>query len=551
MKRLTYILLLLCATQTLFAQRLIRRSSRHYVEAQMLPERVEPMLTDDWHQYPPYNSMCPLDSVGRQCIIGCVATAMAQLMHYWEWPKQGMGYHEYEDVDGCGQTLSANFAEHVYDWEHMLDTYVDGNYTQQEVDAVSLLGLDCGIAVNMRYGYVTSGAQPVYQPMALVNYFRYDAGAQLYFRDFYSLADLTLMMKKELAAGRPVLASGYNNNMGHAYVIDGYNENEEFHIALGLGGHYGDGWTNIPNMTPWQPEWYDLDSPENGMNILQIFAMGIMPNSHPEATGVERHNYTFQYVAAVTDDTHTSPVYERNNVKLTVHDLSNLGWNLHEDSVAVVLKHDDAIVCPLYVYDHPFLLEEVDDTTYTDTLRLSIPSQVENGVYTIVPMYRDNTADGGKEWREALTCTGTPNYLIARVQDDSVILQSDTASTAYLTLEDIDIPDLFINSQAQEYSITFKNHNTEMAGRFYLLMEPLFEGGTPFYLQRQGLTMAKDEVSTRRFHMTNIYAPHRGAYRLHVFYEANLFADELIELELPEEKIITVIRGSDLQIAQR
>ena len=538
-------------TQTLLAQRLIRRSSRHYVEAQALPDKVEPMLTDDWHQYPPYNSMCPLDSAGGQCIVGCVATAMAQLMHYWEWPKQGMGYHEYVDADGCGQMLSANFAEHVYDWEHMLDEYVDGHYTPQERDAVSLLGLDCGIAVNMRYGTVTSGARSIYQPMALANYFRYDCGVQLYFRDFYSLAELTLMMKKELAAGCPILVSGYNNNGGHAYVIDGYNEKEEFHLALGLGDHYGDGWTNIPNMTPRQPEWYDLDSPENGMNILQMFVMGIVPNHHSGATGIERHNYAFQYVAAVTDSIKPMPVYERTDVALTVHDLSNVGWNLHEDSVVLMLKRDDAIVCPLHVYDREFLLEEVEDTTYTDTLHISLPSQVENGVYTIVPMYRDNAADGGKEWREAKVCTGNPNYLIASVENNHVTLQSDTASTAYLTLEEIDVPDLFVNTMTQEYSVTLKNHNTEMAGRFYMLMEPLFEGGQAFYLQRQGLTMAKDEVSTRRFHVTKIYAPKEGEYRLHVLYEANLFADELIELELPEEKIITVIKEEDMQIAQR
>lgn len=551
MKKIVIFLLLFLSAHFLMAQRLIRRTSRHYVEAQNLPDRVAPMLRDDWHQYPPYNSMCPLDSIGRQCIVGCVATSMAQLMRYWEWPQQGMGHHEYEDVEGCGQKLSANFAEHVYDWGHMLDEYVDGNYTRQEQDAVSLLGLDCGIAVNMRYGFVTSGAHTVYQPMALVNYFRYDSGAQLYFRDFYSLAELTLMMKKELAEGRPILTSGYNSNGGHAYVIDGYNEKEEFHIALGLGEHYGDGWTSIPNMTPCQPEWYDLGSPENGMNILQMFVMGVLPNNRPEATGVERHNYAFQCLRAVADDADSHPVYRRNEVALTVHDLANVGWNLHNDSVAVMLKQNGNIVCPLYVYNHDFLLEEVDDTAYTETLTLSIPDNVADGAYTLVPMYRDNALDGGAEWREARTSTGTPNYLIACVQGGAVTLRSDTLSTAYLTLEDIDIPDLFINSAVQEYSLTFKSHNAEMAGRFYLLMEPLFEGGSSFYLQRQGLTLAKDEVSTRRFRKTKLYAPKTGEYRLHVLYEANLFADELIELELPEEKIITVVKASSIQIAQR
>lgn len=544
------ILLFLLLAQSVSAQRLIRRSSRHYVAAQELPSRVDPLLNDDWHQYSPYNSMCPLDEQGERCIIGCVATAMAQVMHYWEWPKQGNGYHEYKDSTGCKQVLSANFSEHFYDWDNMLYEYLDGNYTQEQLDAVSLLGLDCGIAVNMRYGSGSSGARSIYQPMALANYFRYDPGVQLYFRDFYSLSELTLMLKRELAAGRPVLVSGYNTTMGHAFVIDGYNENEEFHMALGMGGHYGDGWTPIPYMTPWQADWYDIDSPENGMNLLQMYVMGIMPDNHPEATGIERHLFAFQGIRAVTSENHPKPVYRRNEVKLTVHDLSNVGWNLLADSVVIMLKKGDELIRPLYTYSRTFQLEEVDDTTYTDTLSLSIPPQVAEGAYTLVPMYRDNSLEGGKEWREARTSTGTPNYLIANVQAQDVTLSSDTASTAFLTIEDLDFPDMIVLDTRPDYTITLKNHNAEMAGRIYCVMEGLEPGSPSFYLMKQGITLLKDEVTTYRFHRTWVNYPHIGQYRLHILYEANLFADNLIELPLPEEKIVTIIRSRDMELAQ-
>ena len=101
MKRATYIVLLLLVAQTAFAQRLIRCSSRYYVEEQALPERVEPILQDGWYQDAPNNNMCPLDQKGNRCLVGCVATAMTQVMHYWEWPRNGMGSHEYVDVKGC------------------------------------------------------------------------------------------------------------------------------------------------------------------------------------------------------------------------------------------------------------------------------------------------------------------------------------------------------------------------------------------------------------------------------------------------------------------
>ena len=550
MRNILLFLLLVLVAQDLMAQRLIRRNSRYFVESQSLPERVEPLLTDEWNQYTPFNDKCPTDSTGQRCIVGCVATAMSQVMHYWKWPLKGTGSHEYVDVAGCQQSLSADFSLHTYDWENMLDQYVEGKYTQQQADAVALLSVDCGIAVNMNYGIVASGARSVYQPMALANYFGYDRGTQMYFRDFYSLAEITLMLKQELAAGRPVLISGYNLNGGHAFVLDGYDERDWFHACWGNQNIDDNAWTYLPDLVPNQPKWYDKDSPENGYNILQMFTIGIMPENHPAATGTERHNFAFQYIRAVVDEETPKPTYSRNRLKLTVHDLSNVGWNLLDDDVVLMLKKGDEPVCPLYTYEHEFLLEEVDDTTYTDTLTLTIPAEVEDGAYTIVPMYMDNKIGGGKEWREALTCTGTPNYLLASVKGNAVTLQSDTLSTAYLTLEEVDIPDLLINRQMQDFSITFQNHNVEMAGRFYLLMEPLFEGGASFYLGRQGLTLAAEEVSTRRFHKSTVFTPHRGQYRLHVLYEANLFADELIELELPEEKIIKVAEEWELQIAQ-
>ena len=144
MKRATYIVLLLLVAQTAFAQRLIRCSSRYYVEEQALPERVEPILQDGWYQDAPNNNMCPLDQKGNRCLVGCVATAMTQVMHYWEWPRKGMGSHEYVDVKGCGQKLSSNFEEHIYDWPNILDSY-KGNYTSAQADAIALLSSDCGM----------------------------------------------------------------------------------------------------------------------------------------------------------------------------------------------------------------------------------------------------------------------------------------------------------------------------------------------------------------------------------------------------------------------
>lgn len=556
MKRNVFILVILfLMTETFIsetaAQRLIRKSSRHYITQLGLPDKVEPLLKDVWDQYAPNNNFCPMDSTGERCVVGCIATAMTQVMNYWKWPVTGRGSHTYTDSTGCKQTLTANFSEHTYDWNNILDRYEEGKYTQKQADAIALLSSDCGISVNMRYGAYSSGAKCLDQAIAMADYFGYDRGLQMLFRDFYTLEEITLILKQELAEGRPVLISGYNKNGGHAFVIDGYDERDWFHTCWGNPGGDDNTYTYLPNMVPYQPEWYDPQSPENGMNYLQMFIIGLMPEVHEKATGIERHNFAFQYLAAITDSIRQEPKYEREDVKITVHDMSNMGWNLLNDSVSLMLQKDGKIVCPIHTYTHDFVLEEVDDSTYTDSLSVSIPKDVADGTYTIVPMFRDNALDGGKEWREAKTTAGTPNYLIATIKENDVTLSSDTASTAYLTLEDFDIPDMLINATAPDYSIRLKNHGPEMAGRLFFLMESLDEGGHSFYLQYQGITIGADEEYEIHNKLSQFWAPQVGTYRLHIFYDGNLFADELIELELPKEYIITIIQKSSIQIAMR
>lgn len=542
-----YILLLWGVMIPAMAQNM-RRNSRHYIQSTGLPERVEPLLSDSWHQYgAPFNNKCPKDKDNLPTMAGCVALAMGQVMHYWQWPGKGVGKHTYTDSLGCGKTLTANFPFHEYQWQKMPDHFVRGEYNYVQADEVAKLLLDCGITVDMRYGAESSGAKSIKQCEAMANHFRYNRGVEMLFKDFYSYEETLLMLKTELAEGRPVLISGYSATLAHAFVIDGYDEEDRFHIRLGNPDNDGDGWTPLAYMVPDQPEWYDHDSPERGMNLLQSFTINLMPENRPQATNVERHNFGMSSVKAVHTDN------EREWVWLSVHNLSNLGWNTLEDSVALMLRKGDSIVCPIYVYDHDFALEEIDDTTYTDTLLVAVPREVEDGVYTIVPMYRDNAIDGnGKEWREVRTCTGTPNYLIANVTADSVTLSSDTTSMAYLSLEWCTMPDMLIKNEVPDYEIAIKNHNCEIAGRVYVALEsPRADNKSALTLiQEVGVSMAKDEEIILHFKRTPLGIVNVGTYTLRILYEKDLFSDELIDLPLPEEqRKIRVGRASEIQVA--
>ena len=192
-------------------------------------EAVGPLLTTTWDQNSPYNLFVP-----SHCLTGCVATAMAQVMKYWEWPVQGTGEHSYQ---WNSQTLSANFGETTYDWANMLDSY-DSQSTQEQREAVATLMFHCGVSVNMHYGYAVSTAS--LNPSSLINYFNYSDEMSLECRDYYSDATWKAKLKDCLDLGRPLYYDGQPSSgtgqVGHAFVCDGYDNNDLFHFNMGWGG---------------------------------------------------------------------------------------------------------------------------------------------------------------------------------------------------------------------------------------------------------------------------------------------------------------------------
>ena len=213
---------------------------------------VRPFVTTEWNQGEPYDRLTPLLDNGAHCATGCVATAMAQVMKYYEWPERGEGSNSYE-YDPYG-TLSMDFSQSVYDWENMLDIYSsyyeEGNivpeYNDGQAGAVAKLMYDCGISVNMMYGG-SSGAYDPAIPNAFKSYFKYKS--DIYYRDNMSSKEFMDVLLSELDEKRPVLICGAGLGGGHAFVGDGYDSNNFVHINWGWGG-YSDGYFNVNYLDP-------------------------------------------------------------------------------------------------------------------------------------------------------------------------------------------------------------------------------------------------------------------------------------------------------------
>ena len=147
---------------------------------------VNPLMTTFWDQGWPYNMLCPTyNGDTERAVTGCVATAMAQIMNYHEWPLRGTGSHSYNcDVnDTDPTTLSADFSQSVYEWDKMLDVY-NQESNEESCYAVAKLMSDAGISIDMGYGS-SSGASEAAVLTALTRYFGYSSRHYLLDRDLF------------------------------------------------------------------------------------------------------------------------------------------------------------------------------------------------------------------------------------------------------------------------------------------------------------------------------------------------------------------------------
>ena len=153
-------------------------------------EQEGPLLSTTWNQGCGYNDLLDVCSSGGSCgrvWAGCTATAMAQVMRFWEYPQS-------------------------YNWS-LMPNYSGNSET-------SILMRDIGEAVNMNYSCDGSKASLTSASNALINTFGYSSSAS-----YVSYNTNTVVT--QLNTGRPIIIEGYNSTLtsGHAWVCDGYRRN--------------------------------------------------------------------------------------------------------------------------------------------------------------------------------------------------------------------------------------------------------------------------------------------------------------------------------------
>lgn len=212
-------------------------------------QSIAPQIKTKWDQGEPYNRQAPKITSERG-FTGCVATAMAQVMNYWQYPEVGKGRISY-DSPSLAKRLELNFANRKFDWANMSDTYRPGQYTDTEADAVAYLMKAAGYSVKMDYAADASGALAMNIGNALVKYFNYDPNLLYDLRMYHSPSEWNSLVYENLKNTGPLIYGGGSMlGGGHSFICDGYDaETGFFHFNWGWSG-MSDGYFSLDALAP-------------------------------------------------------------------------------------------------------------------------------------------------------------------------------------------------------------------------------------------------------------------------------------------------------------
>jgi hypothetical protein len=203
---------------------------------------VEPLLTTTWDQGWPYNYYCPPTSSGGSgghTYVGCVATAIAQILYYWRWPDHGQGYTSY--LSTITPEYGVQFADFENTW-YRFNEMVD--YPQTVNLAIAEFSYHIAVAIQMNFG--PGGSFPTTDDS--LKYFFKLMPYTWYYRDNMPDDQWRQLLTESIDNKFPVYYSGNpSSGDGHAFVCDGYQDADYFHFNLGWGGQ-SNGYYTIDNI---------------------------------------------------------------------------------------------------------------------------------------------------------------------------------------------------------------------------------------------------------------------------------------------------------------
>lgn len=451
---------------------------------------ILPLLATTWDQSKPYNDDCPLFLNGARSVTGCVATAMAQVMYYHQWPaattKEIPAYLCATNW-GSHVSVSAIPANTAFDWANMQLSY-NGSETAEQNKAVSTLMAAAGASVKMDYADHLNGGSSAAVALcddALKIYFDYSATTTFVDRNDFFLDDWTELLYNELALSRPVLYGGQSSGGGHAFVVDGYDGEGKFHINWGWNGS-DNGYFLISVLNPYNNSGSGASTSEDGYGFEQEAVIGIKKNEG-ETEPVVKTPPLHGNITSVIDNQVVFNVWT-SLLETETFDFG-IGYVEQNGTVHFITGWTDG--CSLdFGSGYPWLTVTV--------------SGLSDGTYHIVPICRIHGSDDWIPYANA-----DVNYVSAVVEGGTITMTLYPVTS--LNVTSFTLPDSPTAGISQTITAQVKNTADEFYGQLYLFASSSGSMGTA--VAATGCTVQAD----KSFPVEFFYAfPTAGTYHLWV-----------------------------------
>lgn len=343
---------------------------------------IEPLIKTTWDQDAPFWDMLPAvenEETGKKdtVVVGCLATAVSQIMYYHKWPERGQGSATWKcKVLG---DMSADFSNSVYDWNNMLLTYgTEHEESKEATDAVALLCRDVAFACKSNFNTKANqgtGGVATDAAYALVHNFGYDKGIHIGVASHYSEEEWAAILYKELEEGRPIQYTGMAGSIqlsGHAFILDGINEEGLYHVNWGWRGR-SNNYFLISALNPDDP---GIGSGSGGADQGYVKNQQAILGIQKPVEGSAYRPYTIQ--------PYCMPMKFANDDSFTdvLCDIKNVGYDVFEGSYIckpVNAKTGEIVDVVLTKGEIPQPINV--DKTHTDTLSIKYSGVIPDGRY--------------------------------------------------------------------------------------------------------------------------------------------------------------------------
>lgn len=362
---------------------------------------IEPFCTRMWGQSSPYYNLAPMYDGGR-CPIGCLAVAISIAIAHFNWPEITTTIPAYTT------TTNKIFMEELepwkVDWNNMLDEYFFQTTSAQRT-AIAKLMLYVSQALKVDFLKGIAGNATISSAInGLINYLGYDPNLHhVYSSDYDTINDFANAVYAELSQGKPVVFDGFSlntptsNAAGHAFVCDGYDQNDMFHINWGWMG-FCNGYFRLTMLNPYKTT-RNRNYTKNLGALLDFQPKGWKDNN---GISYSKEDMSLQFLSITPNE---------DNIRITLQN----GYNSKQTFENAIALYDNEL-------NMVKLISNVDTTTfnnygwsYKSYSQISY-EDVKNGTYKAIPISR---ICGEDTWHFN-RCLGTYAYLNVVVQDGKV-----------------------------------------------------------------------------------------------------------------------------------